>query len=155
MISTTTLLRPGLPLGNFEGLPGAVKVPNPVEERSRITDDESTSANVIDPSLTIAWLKSITKMEIWTKEILTGDGAEAAIAAEVDGLWLPNHGRCQLDSTIPAIETLAEVVDSVRGRVPFHIDGGVRRGNDIVKALAVGADFVWIAKPALWGLKYD
>lgn len=145
-----------LKLGNFENL--GIKIPNPVEEATKKVVEE-VNTNVIDPSLTwattIPWLKSITKMQIWAKGILSAEDAEAAIAAGVDGIMVSNHGGRQMDSTIPAIEALPEVVDAVAGRVPVHLDGGARRGSDIFKALALGADFVWTARPALWGLKYD
>lgn len=150
-----------LTLGNFEGLATgqSINVPNPVEEGSRAEHSSDTNANVIDPSLTwdetIPWLKSITKLEIWSKGILTPEDAEAAISSGIDGIWVSNHGGRQLDSTIPTIEALGDVVEAVRGRIPVHLDGGVRRGGDIFKALALGADYVWIGRPALWGLKYN
>jgi (S)-2-hydroxy-acid oxidase len=142
-------------LGNFEQLGGReISVPHPVENKGG-----ANSGNLIDPSLTwhetIAWLTSITSLEIWAKGIVVPEDAEAAINAGVDGIWVSNHGGRQLDSTLPTIEALADIVDTVNGRVPVHLDGGVRSGSDIFKALAIGADFVWVGRPALWGLAYD
>ncbi|KAA8914449.1 hypothetical protein TRICI_002892 [Trichomonascus ciferrii] len=136
--------------GNFKG----VNLANPVEQNER-----ASSQNALDPSLnwhdTIPWLRSITNMEIWVKGVLTAEDASMAVVAGVDGIWVSNHGGRQMDSGVPTIEALPEVVAAVNGRVPVHIDGGVRRGGDVFKALALGADFVWLARPALWGLHYN
>ncbi|ANB15729.1 Cyb2p [Sugiyamaella lignohabitans] len=144
-------------LGNFEDLDDGkgnkIKIPHPVEQKK---GDSQTASNVIDPSLnwaeTIPWLKSITNMQIWAKGIICGEDAQLAIDAGIDGIWVSNHGGRQLDETLPTIEALQDVVDAVKGRVPVHLDGGVRTGADIFKALAIGADFVWVGRPALWGL---
>ncbi|CAN6602575.1 hypothetical protein TRVA0_002S01376 [Trichomonascus vanleenenianus] len=142
-------------LGNF---PGST-VPNPVERGRKDEEDSGNNANVIDPSLnwgeTIPWLRANTKLEIWVKGIVTAEDTEAAIAAGVDGIWVSNHGGRQLDYGLSTIEALPEVVAAARGRVPIHMDGGIRRGADVFRALALGADFVWLARPALYGLLYD
>ncbi|ODQ65853.1 FMN-dependent alpha-hydroxy acid dehydrogenase [Nadsonia fulvescens var. elongata DSM 6958] len=115
--------------------------------------------NEIDPSIcweeTIPWLRSITNMEIWVKGVVTEEDTELAIQAGVDGIWVSNHGGRQLDSGLATIDALPEVVKAAGGRVPVHVDGGIRRGGDVFKALALGADFVWLGRPVLWGLKYD
>lgn len=122
-------------------------------------DTTNSEANALDPSLnwaeTIPWLKSITNMQIWAKGVATAEDTELAIAAGIDGIWVSNHGGRQLDSTLAAIDSLPEVVAAAKGRVPVHVDGGVRRGGDIFKALALGADFVWLGRPILYGLQYD
>jgi (S)-2-hydroxy-acid oxidase len=136
--------------GNFRG----ADLANPVEQNAR-----ASSQNALDPALTwentIPWLRSITGMEIWVKGVLTAEDARAAVNAGVDGIWVSNHGGRQMDSGVPTIEALPEVVAAVGQRVPVHIDGGIRRGGDVFKALALGADFVWLARPALWGLHYN
>lgn len=65
-----------------------------------------------------------------------------------------NHGGRQLDGALATLDALPEVVEAVKGRVPVHVDGGIRHGTDVFKALALGADFVWIGRPVLWGLAY-
>ncbi|KAK9474136.1 FMN-dependent dehydrogenase [Dipodascopsis tothii] len=155
-------LPPHVTLGNFAGAASG-PVDMSIESKSQGKGTETvrggaTKPNVIDPALEwadIAWLRSITKLEIWVKGLLAPEDAEAAVAAGVDGIWVSNHGGRQLDGTLPTIEALPAVVAAVRGRVPVHMDGGVRRGTDVFKALALGADYVWIGRPALWGLKYN
>ncbi|KAK9480285.1 FMN-dependent dehydrogenase [Lipomyces japonicus] len=119
---------------------------------------EGPKPNVIDPGLTwedIKWLKSITTLEVWVKGVLTSEDAEDAIQAGASGIWVSNHGGRQLDGCLPTLHALPEVVKAVNGRIPVHLDGGIRKGSDIFRALALGADFVWIGRPILWGLKYN
>lgn len=159
-------LPPHIKLANFVGEDGEV-IDNPISPTSvsqqSVTDDAikdvAKKTNTLDASLnwkeTIPWLRSITNMEIYVKGVATAEDAEEAIKAGVDGIWVSNHGGRQLDSTLPTIESLPEVVKAVRGRVPVHVDGGVRRGGDVFKLLALGADFVWVGRPVLYGLLYD
>lgn len=150
------VMPPHLERGNFKG----VEIPNPVEQRDRAKSlDKESQDNTLDSSInwldTIPWLRSVTTMEIWVKGVMTSEDAEEAISAGVDGIWVSNHGGRQLDSVSSTIEALPEIVAAVKGRIPVHFDGGVRRGGDVFKALALGADFVWVARPALWGLHYN
>ncbi|KAK7422165.1 hypothetical protein QQZ08_009633 [Neonectria magnoliae] len=87
--------------------------------------------------------------------VLTGEDTELAIKNGVDGIIVSNHGGRQLDGVVTTAEVLPEIVAAAKGRVPIHVDGGIRKGTDIFKALALGADFVWVARPSLWGLAYD
>lgn len=104
----------------------------------------------------IAWLKSQcgSDMEVWVKGIATADDALLALHYGVDGIVVSNHGGRQLDGALATLDALPEVVNAVRGRVPVHVDGGIRHGTDVFKAIALGADFVWIGRPVLWGLAY-
>lgn len=157
-------LPPYVKLGNFDP---ETSIDNPVSPQSiarlAVTDDAkkeaAKTANALDPTLTwettIPWLRSITSMEIWVKGVMTGEDAEEAVKAGVDGIWVSNHGGRQLDSTLATLDALPEVVAAVRGRVPVHFDGGVRRASDAFKALALGADFVYVGRPVLYGLLYD
>jgi isopentenyl diphosphate isomerase/L-lactate dehydrogenase-like FMN-dependent dehydrogenase len=100
----------------------------------------------------------LTKLrEIWPRKlvikgIVTREDAELAVDHGVDGLVVSNHGGRAEDSGRATIESLSEVVDGVRGRVPVLMDGGVRRGTDVFKALALGAIAVGIGRPYIWGL---
>jgi 4-hydroxymandelate oxidase len=110
---------------------------------------------LLDPSLTwdaIGWLRSMTKLPILVKGVLSPDDAERAIGAGVDGIVVSNHGGRQLDGTIATIDALPRVVERAAWRVPLLVDGGVRRGTDVLKALALGARAVLIGRPYLWGL---
>jgi isopentenyl diphosphate isomerase/L-lactate dehydrogenase-like FMN-dependent dehydrogenase len=97
-------------------------------------------------------LRALTKLPIVLKGILTGEDAERAVEYGASGIIVSNHGGRQLDHVGGTIEALPEVVDGVKGRIPVLIDGGIRRGTDILKALALGAKAVCIARPYLWGL---
>lgn len=100
----------------------------------------------------IPYLRSVTRMEIWIKGVLCGEDVERAVEIGVEGVVVSNHGGRQLDGVPATIDTLAECVAAARGRVKIHIDGGFRRGADIFRALALGAEFVWVGRPAIWGL---
>lgn len=103
----------------------------------------------------IPWLKkAAAPMEVWVKGIATAEDANLAIHHNVDGIVVSNHGGRQLNGALATLDALPEVVDAVKGRIPVHVDGGIRHGTDIFKALALGADFVWIGRPTLWGLAY-
>jgi isopentenyl diphosphate isomerase/L-lactate dehydrogenase-like FMN-dependent dehydrogenase len=100
----------------------------------------------------LEWLRSITSLPIILKGILTEEDARLAVERGVDGIVVSNHGGRQLDTAIPSIEALPEIVEAVAGRCEVYLDGGIRRGTDILKALALGARAVLIGRPVLWGL---
>ncbi|CAA7024641.1 unnamed protein product [Microthlaspi erraticum] len=100
----------------------------------------------------IEWLRSITKLPILVKGILTREDALKAVEAGVEGIVVSNHGARQLDYSPATITVLEEVVHAVRGRIPVLFDGGVRRGTDVFKALALGAQAVLIGRPIVYGL---
>ncbi|NXC09580.1 HAOX2 oxidase, partial [Orthonyx spaldingii] len=111
----------------------------------------------LDPSVTwndIYWLRSLTRLPIIIKGILTREDAELAVRHGVQGIIVSNHGGRQLDEGPATIDALVEVVEAVRGRVEVYVDGGIRKGSDVLKALALGAKCVFIGRPALWGLAY-
>ncbi|NXG74724.1 HAOX2 oxidase, partial [Baryphthengus martii] len=118
---------------------------------------EVCKMNVLDPSVTwndIYWLRSLTDLPIIIKGILTKEDAELAVRHGVQGIIVSNHGGRQLDGAPATIDALVEVVEAVQGRVEVYLDGGIRKGSDILKALALGAKCVFIGRPALWGLAY-
>ncbi|XP_067903865.1 2-Hydroxyacid oxidase 2-like isoform X2 [Heterodontus francisci] len=113
--------------------------------------------DVLDPSVNwkdIQWLRSLTDLPIILKGILTKEDAELAARHGVQGIIVSNHGGRQLDGVQATIEVLSEIVEAVRGRVEVYVDGGIRRGTDVLKALALGAKCVFIGRPVIWGLAY-
>jgi 4-hydroxymandelate oxidase len=109
----------------------------------------------IDPALTwadIDWLRSITALPVLVKGIVRGDDADDAVAHGMGGIVVSNHGGRQLEAAPAGIEAVREVAVAVHGRVPVLLDGGVRRGVDVLRAIACGADAVLIGRPVLWGL---
>ena len=97
-------------------------------------------------------LKRLTRMRVMLKGIDTAEDAELAVQHGVDGLVVSNHGGRAAETFRATIDCLPEVVQAVRGRVPVFLDGGVRHGTDIYKALASGATGVGIGRPYIWGL---
>ena len=100
----------------------------------------------------IEWLKSFTKIPILLKGILNPDDAEQAVKAGVSGIIVSNHGARNLDTVPATIEVLPYITQKVNQRIPVLVDGGVRRGTDIVKAIALGANGVLIGRPICYGL---
>ncbi|XP_048193077.1 2-Hydroxyacid oxidase 2-like isoform X1 [Perognathus longimembris pacificus] len=100
----------------------------------------------------IPWLQSLTRLPIILKGILTREDAELAVKHNVQGILVSNHGGRQLDEVPASIDALAEVVAAVQGRMEVYLDGGVRTGNDVLKALALGAKCIFLGRPILWGL---
>jgi 4-hydroxymandelate oxidase len=86
------------------------------------------------------------------KGIMTAEDAKLALDQGVDGIVVSNHGGRQLDGVAAPISVVPEIVAAVEGRIPVLIDGGVRRGIDVFKALALGASAVLVGRPAVWGL---
>ncbi|MEM9492242.1 MAG: alpha-hydroxy acid oxidase [Myxococcota bacterium] len=112
-------------------------------------------ATLLDPSLTwsdIDWLRSITSLPIAIKGIVRGDDAARAVAHGAEAIIVSNHGGRQLDTAPATIDVLGAVVASAGADAEIMLDGGVRRGTDVVKALALGARAVLLGRPALWGL---
>jgi 4-hydroxymandelate oxidase len=143
-------LPPELEMANFAGI-----------DQSRFPDaDTGSSLNAyigreFDPSLSwdaLAWLRSITKLPVIVKGVMTGDDATLAVEHGASAIIVSNHGGRQLDGAMPTLLALPDVVAGASGRVPVLVDGGIRRGSDVVKALCLGAAAVSIARPYLWGL---
>ena len=97
-------------------------------------------------------LRSVTDLPVLLKGLLHPADARLALEHGVDGLLLSNHGGRQLDSVPATMDLLPEMVEAVDGRIPLLLDGGVRRGSDVVKALALGASAVGVGRPVVWSL---
>ncbi|MGW5691169.1 aminotransferase class I/II-fold pyridoxal phosphate-dependent enzyme [Streptomyces asiaticus] len=109
----------------------------------------------LDPALdwsVIAWLRSVSRLPVLVKGVMTAEDARRAIAAGVDGIVVSNHGGRQLDGAPATLDVLAPIAAAVDGRCALLLDGGVRRGRDILGALALGADAVLLGRPVLHGL---
>jgi 4-hydroxymandelate oxidase len=101
---------------------------------------------------TVKRMRDVTKMKIVLKGIITADDAELAVRNGIDGILVSNHGGRGEDNGRSTIDALPEIIAAVRGRMPVIVDSGFRRGTDVVKALAMGAQAVGIGRPYLWGL---
>ncbi len=113
------------------------------------------SSLIGQPSLSwrdVDWIRGICPLPLVIKGIVRGDDAARAVEAGAAAVWVSNHGGRQLDTAISTADALSDVVHAVGGRVPVIVDGGIRRGTDVVKALALGASAAAIGRPQLWGL---
>lgn len=100
-------------------------------------------------------LRKATAMKIILRGVVAPEDAELAVEYGADAVVVSNHGGRQLDCTMSTLEALPGVAEAVDGRIPVIFDGGIRRGSDVFKALALGAQFVLIGRPVLWGLSFD
>src|SRR5262249_41631141 len=100
----------------------------------------------------LEWLVQRAGMPVVVKGVLRGDDARCCVDCGVKGIMVSNHGGRHLDTTVTTAEVLAEIVAAVGGSAEVYVDGGIRRGTDIVKALALGARAVLLGRPPLWGL---
>jgi len=143
-------LPPNLTIANLK--PAGLDAVPPAERGSAFA---RYASEMLDASLTwkdVQWLKSISPLPVVVKGIMTAEDATIAVDHGVDGIVVSNHGGRQLDSTLGTLDALPEVVVAVWGRVEVYMDGGVRRGTDVLKALALGARAVLVGRSVLWGL---
>jgi len=137
-----------LTMGNLEPLLGS---------GAALSDLMGWVAKNFDASVTwkdVEWVRSQWKGPLIIKGVLDPDDARAAAESGADGIIVSNHGGRQLDSAVGSIEALPAVAAAVAGRCPVLVDGGLRHGLDVLKALALGADAVLLGRPALWGLAH-
>ncbi|WP_307859531.1 MULTISPECIES: alpha-hydroxy acid oxidase [Cellulomonas] len=133
----------------FTDLPAGLVCENLRDADGRVHD------LVVDPDLgwdAVAWLRATTTLPVLVKGVLHPADARLAVEHGVDGVVVSNHGGRQLDGAVSSLDALPGVVAAVDGRVPVLLDGGVRRGVDVLVALATGADAVMVGRPVLWGL---
>ncbi|MGH3147920.1 MAG: alpha-hydroxy acid oxidase, partial [Rubrobacter sp.] len=100
----------------------------------------------------VDWLRSLTDLPVVIKGVLHPEDAALAVEHGVAGIVVSNHGGRQLDGTPASIEALPAVVEAVGRRAEVYLDGGIRRGTDALRALALGARAVFVGRPVLWGL---
>ena len=143
-------LPPGFGIANLKpaGLDGMPEVEQGSAFAQYVTD-------LLDSSLTwddVDWLKSISPLPLVVKGIMTAEDAVLAVDHGIAGIVVSNHGGRQLDSTLGSLDALPEVVAAVRGRIEVYLDGGIRRGTDVLKALALGAKAVFVGRRVVGGL---
>jgi 4-hydroxymandelate oxidase len=131
----------------FEWPPSGNFIQDPLPERD---EDEADGAALTWAD--VEWLRAITSLPLVLKGVLTAEDAHQCAERGIAGILVSNHGGRQLDTVAPTIEALPEVVSAVSGRCEVYLDGGVRRGTDVLKALALGARAVFVGRPILWGL---
>ena len=111
-----------------------------------------------DPAATwkdLEWIKTESDLPVVAKGIMTGEDVGLCAEAGIDGVIVSNHGGRHLDNTLATVEVLSEAVAAARGKLEIYLDGGIRRGADVVKAIALGAKAVFIGRPLFWGLAVD
>jgi 4-hydroxymandelate oxidase len=142
----------GLDMANFRGL---AQAQFPSTHGSGLA---AFVAHQFDASLTweaVTWLREISGLPVLLKGVVTAEDARLAVEHGAAGIIVSNHGGRQLDTTEPTIRALPRVIEAVEDRVPVLVDGGIRRGTDVLKALALGARATLIGRPYLWGLATD
>jgi len=128
---------------------------SPFSTRPMFSHIDAAGLQITSPSLTwdfIKRLRDVTKMKILIKGLESAQDADLAVAHGADGIIVSNHGGRATDTGRGTLECLPEIASAIRGRVPVILDGGVRRGTDVLKALALGATAVGIGRPYVWGL---
>ncbi|NP_001146005.2 glycolate oxidase 1 [Zea mays] len=148
-IKNRFVLPPHLTLKNFEGLD--------LGKMDQAADSGLASyvAGQVDRTLSwkdVKWLQTITTLPILVKGVLTAEDTRLAVANGAAGIIVSNHGARQLDYVPATISALEEVVKAARGQLPVFVDGGVRRGTDVFKALALGAAGVFVGRPVVFSL---
>ena len=144
-------LPPGLRIANAE-IAGKGLVPEATADASGLMHH---FRGLHDPAVTpadIAWLAQVSGLPIVVKGIVRGDDAARAVDHGARAIVVSNHGGRQLDTSVATARALPEVVESVAGRAEVYVDGGIRRGTDVLKALALGARAVLLGRPPIWGL---
>ena len=109
----------------------------------------------LDPSLTwetLEWLVDLSPVPVLPKGVVRSDDAQRCVDAGASGVIVSNHGARNLDTVVPTARALPKVVHAVDGAVPVIVDGGIRRGTDVAKAMMLGAEAVLVGRPAIWGL---
>jgi 4-hydroxymandelate oxidase len=145
-------------------LPADLSLPNlrgmkePASDHSshpQASQQQPVYGRLFDPTLTwkgIEWLRSFARVPVLLKGILAEEDAALAVEAGADGIIVSNHGARNLDTVPATADVLSRIVERVDGRLPVLVDGGIRRGTDVLKALALGATAVLVGRPYLYAL---
>lgn len=136
-------------------LPPELKLPNLAVEPAGRATGKAVADQLLAPTLTwkdIEWLRSVTSLPVLLKGVMNPDDAVHAADAGVAGIMVSNHGGRNLDTLPSTAEALPRIADKLQGRLPIIVDGGIRRGTDVLKAIALGAQAVMIGRPYLHGL---
>ena len=141
-------LPPGIGAVNLKGMGAPTTTPLP-SGQSALFDDLLAHAPTWDD---VAWLQSVTRLPVLLKGILHPDDARQAVALQAGGVIVSNHGGRTLDTAIATARALPRVAEAVHGELPVLVDGGIRRGTDLLKAMALGASAVLIGRPFVFGL---
>jgi isopentenyl diphosphate isomerase/L-lactate dehydrogenase-like FMN-dependent dehydrogenase len=139
-------------------LPEGLPTPNLPRSLGTSAYFHDTLSEVVDPSLTwrdLESLRSECPLPLVVKGVLTAEDATLAVEHGAAGIVVSNHGGRQLDGVPATLDVLPEVAEAIGGRAEVYLDGGIRRGTDVAKALALGARAVLVGRPALWGLAAD
>ena len=146
MIRIGTYVNPPSP--NYEGI-------EPERKAFGLTGPSGGAPALVDPGATwkeLEWLTSSISLPVVVKGVLTAEDARLCVEYGAKAVMVSNHGGRQLDTTFAPVEALPEVVEAVDGKIEVYMDGGIRRGTDVLKALALGARAVSIGRPIFWGL---
>ena len=139
----------GLDRANYRGLAGTAST------TSHRPSEREIYSVVLDPTLTwkeIEWIRSFARVPVVIKGVLSPLDAARAASAGVAAIAVSNHGARNLDTVPATIDALPRIADAVKGELPLFLDGGIRRGTDVLKALALGASAVLVGRPCLYGL---
>jgi 4-hydroxymandelate oxidase len=139
-------LPPGMTLANF-----GTRHPDMPQGGSALAAHVSRDLLTVTTT-EVEWLVGQSPLPVLVKGVLRGDDAADCVAAGAAGVVVSNHGGRQLDGAIATADALPDVLDAVGGAVEVYVDGGVRRGTDVVKAVALGARAVLVGRPVIWGL---
>lgn len=144
------VLPEGVELANLAGLGAGTKLPSVQGSGLFAWVEQLQDASVTWAD--VEWLRGLTTLPVILKGVLTAEDARVAVEHQVDGLIVSNHGGRQLDGSPATIRALPEVAQAAAGQLAVLVDGGIRRGSDVLMALALGARAVLVGRPVLWGL---
>ncbi|KAF2722720.1 FMN-dependent dehydrogenase [Polychaeton citri CBS 116435] len=136
-------------------LPENLTLPHLVSSTGKLLYGKHVYDNSLNWERALHLVREQTTLPIWIKGVYTPEDVELAIDHGVDGIIISNHGGRQLDSVPATLDALRVCAPVAQGKVPIAIDGGIRRGSDIFKALALGANFCFAGRIPIWGLAYD